>query len=302
MSSDLDVAKNEVVTQMFVDTADQNYLIARWAYHRGMFIDFFWNSVHALEKYLKASLLLNGRSAIKNRSNKDYGHNLNLLFKEVRSYAHDLFPEKLIKPHQLDAPHWHDEIPDWHDEIPVNFLKRFNDLGNANNRYNLFGYTQRLEDLHHLDQMVYFARRVAFNLDMCPFIGRGPFSDTSPKTVRACLEGDLKYSPRSSASSRLHKLLGTKGDDELRDAGLKFNFQFAPDDYDHEQGGVRFRASGSNSVLYQRIVARANNMMPSSADKKAADLAYWVIDNIYLPKPVKDEMQYCAKILRERTP
>ncbi len=52
MSSDLDVMKNNVVTQMFVDTADQNYLIARWAYHRGLFTDFFWNSVHALEKYL----------------------------------------------------------------------------------------------------------------------------------------------------------------------------------------------------------------------------------------------------------
>ena len=44
MSSDFDVLKNSVVTEMFVDTADQNYLIARWAYHRGLFIDFFWNS------------------------------------------------------------------------------------------------------------------------------------------------------------------------------------------------------------------------------------------------------------------
>lgn len=295
MSSDLDVMKNNVVTQMFVDTADQNYLIARWAYHRGMFIDFFWNSVHALEKYLKASLLLNGHSAIENRSGQNYGHNLECLFEEVGSYALDLFPKMLIKPHLLD-------VPQWREEKPTDFLARFNDLGNAHNRYNLFGYTQRLEDLHHLDQMVYFARRVAFNLDICPFIGRGPFSDTSPKTVRACLEGNLKYSPRSSASSRLHKLLDTKGDDELRDAGLKFNYQFAPDNYDHEQGGVGFRASGSNSVLYQRIVARANNMNPSSADIEAADLASWVIDNIYLPTPVKDEMQRYEKILRKRLP
>lgn len=279
---------------MFVDTADQNYLIARWAYHRGMFLDFFWNSVHALEKYLKASLLLNGRSAIKNQREENYGHNLECLFEEVGSYALDLFPEMLTQPHQLDVPHWREETP-------TAFLARFNGLGNANNRYNLFGYVQRWEDLHHLDQMVYFARRVAFNLDMCPFIGRGPFPDTAPKTVRAFLERDLKYSPRS-ASSRLHKLLGTKGDDELRDAGLKLNFQFAPDAYDHEQGGVQFRASGSNPVLYQRIVARAESMQPSSADQEAADLADWVIGNIYLPKPVKGKMQNYAKILRERTP
>jgi HEPN domain-containing protein len=74
MSSNFDVLKNSVVTEMFVDTADQNYLIARWAYHRGLFIDFFWNSVHALEKFFKASLLLNGKSAI------GFGHDLTRLY------------------------------------------------------------------------------------------------------------------------------------------------------------------------------------------------------------------------------
>ncbi len=202
MSSDLDVLKNSVVTEMFVDTADQNYLIARWAYHRGMFLDFFWNSLHALEKYLKASLLLNGQSAVKNKAGNRYGHDLTLLFTEVGNYAGDLSPKKLTQPRQLDRPHWREETP-------AKFLARFDELGNANNRYNLFGYTQRWEDLHHLDQMVYFARRVAFNLDACPFLGRGPFSDTAPKTVREFLERDEKYEPRSQAS-RLHKLLSTR--------------------------------------------------------------------------------------------
>ena len=66
--SEMNALKNNVVTQMFVDTADQNYLIARWAYHRGLFLDFFWNACQALEKYLKASLLLNGKSAKDQRS------------------------------------------------------------------------------------------------------------------------------------------------------------------------------------------------------------------------------------------
>jgi len=294
MSSEMDALKNSVVTQMFVDTADQNYLIARWAYHRSMFIDFFWNSVHSLEKYLKASLLLNGRSAIINQDEQAYGHDLTRLFTDVQIYAGDLFPERLTQPRQLDMPHWRDETP-------TEFLARFNGLGNANNRYNLFGYVQRWEDLHHFDQFVYFTRRVAFNLEVSPFLGRGPYPETAPKTVRECLGRDVKYSPRS-ASSRLHKLLGTKGDDELRDAGLKLNFQFAPDDYDHEQDGIRFGTSGSNPVLYQRIVARAESMKPSSADQDAADLADWVIDNIQLPKPVKIELRGYAETLRNRTP
>ena len=41
MSEYLNALKNNVVTQMFVDTADQNYVIARWAYHRHLFLDFF---------------------------------------------------------------------------------------------------------------------------------------------------------------------------------------------------------------------------------------------------------------------
>lgn len=293
MSSDLDVMKNNVVTQMFVDTADQNYLIARWAYHRGMFIDFFWNSVHALEKYLKASLLLNGRSAIRNTDGETYGHNLTRLFAEVSTFASDLFPERLVQPNQLDQLYWREETP-------TEFLARFDGLGDANNRYNVFGYTQRWEDLHHLDQMIFYTRRIAFNLDACPFLGRGPFPDTAPKTVRECLERDEKYSPRSAAS-RLNKLLSTKGDDELRDAGLKLNFQFAPEDYDHDKGGVRTGSSGSNSVLYQRIVARAESMAPTPADQEAADLANWVVDNIYLPGPVKNELRGHAQALRSRS-
>ncbi len=293
-ASEQDVLKNNVVTQMFVDTADQNYLIARWAYHRGMFIDFFWNAVHALEKYFKASLLLNGRSGKSNSAAKPYGHNLAMLFEEVSSYAGDLFPAKLEQPKQLDGLHWREETP-------VEFVARLDELGNANNRYNLFGYVQRWEDLHHLDQMVHAVRRIAFKLDTCPFIGSGPFPDSAPKTVRECLERDLGYSPRG-ATSRLHKLLGTKGDDELRDAGLKLNFLFAPEDYDHDRGGVHIGTSSSESVLYQRIVRRAKNMAASPADRDAADLADWVIENIWLPAPAKAELSGYSEALRRRTP
>lgn len=293
-ATEQDVLKNNVVTQMFVDTADQNYLIARWAYHRGMFIDFFWNAVHALEKYFKASLLLNGRSGKSNSAGKPYGHDLEMLFEEVSSYAGDLFPAKLEQPKQLGVPHWREETP-------VEFVARLNELGNANNRYNVFGYVQRWEDLHHLDQMVHAARRIAFKLDAGPFIGKGPFPDSAPKTVRELLERDPGYSPRG-ATSRLHKLLGTKGDDELRDAGLKLNFVFAPEGHDHDRGGVRVGISSSVSVLVQRIVRIAKNKGASPADRDAADLADWVIGNIWLPGPVKDQLSGYSEALRKRTP
>src|SRR6266480_1350660 len=47
-----------------------NYVTARWCFHEGLNVDFFWLGVHCLEKYLKAALLLNGRRTI------GYGHNI----------------------------------------------------------------------------------------------------------------------------------------------------------------------------------------------------------------------------------
>jgi len=49
---------------MFLATADQNYIIARWAALNDLYLDFFWMGLHAVEKYLKAFLLFNGESAI----------------------------------------------------------------------------------------------------------------------------------------------------------------------------------------------------------------------------------------------
>jgi len=297
VTTELGVLKNSVVTEMFVDTADQNYLIARWAYHRGMYIDFFWNAVHALEKYLKASLLLNGYSSKRNSNNESYGHDLTLLFDSVCCYAQDLFPETLQMPKQFKAM-----MGDlhWKDETPHAYLERLYALGEANNRYNIFGYTQRWEDLFHFDQMVFHTRRVAFELAACPFLGRGPFPDSLPKTVRQSLERQDNFQPRGP-TSRLYKLLGTKGDDELRDAGLKLNFRFAPPGYDHQQSSIRVGTSASDPVLHRRIVARAESMAASSADKEAADLSDWVVENITLPGDVKNQLREHAQVLRNRS-
>lgn len=291
-NSRLSVLKNSIVTEIFVDTADQNYLVARWAYHRGMFTDFFWNSVHSLEKYFKASLLLNGRSGKKNSNDDSYGHDLVKLLDAVSSYATDLIPNDLGQPEQFSGIHWHKETF-------RSYITRLNELGDANNRYNIYGYTQRWEDLSHLDQAVWSIRRLAFDLNAYPFIGSPDYSGCHSKTVREMLLRFPKYSPRGNGS-RLHKLLGAKGNDELRDAGLKLNFAFAPDGYDHGLDKIKIGTSSSRSALYQYIVARAENMRPSQADKEAAKLADWVVENIFLPAQAKKELKEYAEILRTR--
>jgi hypothetical protein len=294
-NNELNILKNSIVTETFVDTADQNYLIARWAYHRGMFTDFFWNSAQSLEKYFKASLLLNGLSGTTDSDKKTYNHNLVRLLDAVSSYAGDLIPNDLEQPKQLSGIHWRKETFG-------GYIARLNDLGNPDNRYNIYGYSQRWEDLSHLDQAVSSIRRLAFDLDAYPFIGHPDSSSSHLKTVREMLVHCSKYCPRGSGNgSRLHKLLGAKGNDELRDAGLKMNFSFAPDGYDHGLETVKIGTSSSNSVLWRHIVARAENMSASSEDTKAADLADWVVNNVHLSKHSKHELKKCEEILRGRS-
>ena len=292
MPASLDVLKNDTVTRMFVDTADQNYVIARWAFHRGLYLDFFWNSVHALEKYLKASLLLNGRSAIRNAEGRSFGHNLNLLIDEVATYADDYLPQRLTQPEQMKQLRWREETP-------VEFLSRFYDLGEANNRYNLFGYVQRWEDLHHLDLLVFALRRIAFDLTAHPFLGNYPLEESDPKSLGELLVKFPDHSPRSN-NSRLFKMLNTKGPDELRDAGLHLNFVFAPSDYDHSRFPVQIGTSGSNSALYSHIMQQLENSPSKEMDQEAADLANWVIDNIQLPRPLREELRSHAVTLATR--
>ncbi len=100
-----DVEKYAIVRELFVDTADDNYVAARWCYSQSLFIDFNWLAVHALEKYLKAVVLLNGGSARK------FSHNIVKLYAAVRPIAGDLLPANLDKPSRVRSSGWHDESP-----------------------------------------------------------------------------------------------------------------------------------------------------------------------------------------------
>jgi len=143
-ANEFTVIKHDIVRELFLKTADQTYVVARWCFLNRLYLDFYWNAVHALEKHLKAVLLMNGRSAKGPPSGPTYGHNVVKLFAEVRSLAPTLLPALLTRPDELQIRHWRDE--------PVeDFLKRLNDLGQADNRYNIFGVSQQPEDIYKLD-------------------------------------------------------------------------------------------------------------------------------------------------------
>ena len=292
-SSDLDCLKNNVVTQMFIDPADQNYVVARWAYHNGLFLDYFWNACQAIEKYLKGSLLLNEECLLRNNGKNRYGHNLCNLFSAVQRYADDLFPGELEKPEKIDELI---EGLHWRDETPATFIARLNDLGDPNNRYNLFGYNKRWEDLCHLDQFVFSARRVAFNLEAYPFLGRPRHLPGVPQTVRESLLRSPNHQIRGS-SSRFEKL-AEEGTDEVRYAALNFNFPFAPQDHQHDF--VPFSVGGATSVLYRRIVQPSSQNGLPSGDRTAVSLADWVIASMPLPANVRNQLKEARDVLHDR--
>jgi len=262
--------------------ADQDYILARISYHEQMVNSFFWAAGQAIEKYLKASLLLNGKSS------KGYNHDLVKLFEAVNQYASDLFPERLTKPSQLRTAFWHEE------ETPVEFLKRIKPYTDPNSRYNIFGYILSPEDLFHLDQFIFAARRVAFRLDAYPFLGQPKYRQGVPQTVREMLVRSPKYEPRKNLLGKIKK---ANSNHKLYDAALSFNFPFAPDDYDHKQ--IQIGSNWAGPVLYRLIFALLEKPR-SSLDTDAADLTDWVVENISLPKDLEQKLRNAGVCLRTR--
>ncbi len=280
---ELNALKNNVVTQLFVDQADQDYILARMAYHKSLFTGFFWSAGQAMEKYLKASLLLNERTA------KLRDHNIIALFDLVKEYAADLLPNQLTKPPQFG------DLP-WREETPVEFITRIEQYVNPHNRYNIFGYSTRYEDIFHLDQLIFSLRRITFQFDAYPFLGRSDGREGVPQTVRELLEKIADYSPRN-ANSRLHKLIDS--DEDLRYAALNLNFPFTPLEYDHQWDDMKLVFSMAAPVLYTRIIGRVDKQQATPGDTNAAALADWILENIILPGDVKNEVKAAALKLRK---
>lgn len=152
-------SKHNLVLELFVRTADENYITARWCAINRLNTDFLWLSVHALEKYLKAVLLLNGGSSRRRASDqKAYSHDIVRLYADVKALAGELLPDNLAKPTDLDIYHWSDRAPE-------QFMEHLLRNGNADNRYLIYGYVTLGEDLHMLDAMVFAIRRLICALD-----------------------------------------------------------------------------------------------------------------------------------------
>ena len=273
--------QSRIVNGLFVDTADDNYITARWCFFERLNVDYFWLGVHALEKYMKAVLLLNGCSSRSYRHEgkcQSFGHDIVVLHEHVKSFASDLLPGNLEQPDALQIDHWRDETPEA-------FVHRLYRSGNADNRYQIFGFVQRPEDLFKLDAMVFALRRLCVPLDAY-FLGKRRPDKENP-THRDLLAKQPK-SWHISSTGKLESTANGKRGERLRDVMLNLNVRFAPDDFSH--GSFRSGTSARNSVLGRTILAPLEKTPDSEAAALAAEVCDWTLTNIQLPQDVRKQL------------
>ena len=282
--------QSRIVRELFVDTADDNYVAARWCFVEGLNVDYLWLGVHALEKYMKAALLLNGRSG-KGYLDGDgklrhFGHDIVALYECVKAFASDLLPNNLAQPGGLELGHWRDEEPE-------DFVRRLYRDGNADNRYQLFGFVQHREDLFKLDTMVFALRRLCVPLDAYYLSRHHP--GTRNPTHRDILTDQADWWTVSS-TCKLEKTADGKRGGRLRDMLLSFNFPFAPKDYAH--GRLRIGTASHNPVLARSILNPLERSLDNVSVARAAELCDWVLENIKLPKDVEVQLREAGRTAR----
>jgi HEPN domain-containing protein len=135
---------NTFVSRSFRDVADQDYILARAAFRNDLDLQFIWLSHQAIEKYLKAILVFNRRSA------KGFNHDLSAAYRAVLAI---------------------DDVPfDFPECVPtfIEYVERHA------SRYFEFPYYVFGEHLLHLDETIWHLRRWCEYLRGNAQVGEGP--------------------------------------------------------------------------------------------------------------------------------
>lgn len=250
-----------IIRGMFIDTADMNYVGARTAFFERRDYDFWWLTLHAVEKYLKATLLLNGQTA--NKPN----HNIETLLARVKKLDGRLVPPPFVRPKRAGREAW----MDFHND---DFARWLNINGSSQNRYATYSYVLSDIDLARADHLIYWARRHARVL-------KQRFPDGRVIDWVA----ELGISPslwRHHDASPLERLADLSGHDSAQRAFARFNFAFFPKARHRSpprRGGQAHNGTISNCIQSVR------NSKPGSSERTEGHAALrWLLDHIYLPQ------------------
>lgn len=257
----IEIYKKSFIKKTFIYTADSNYILGRQAFFSDSYVDSYWLSLHAIEKYMKAIIIINGRST------KKFSHDLNALFKELKKCNCNL-PE-------FEKPEFFPE-DGWLQITPKDFLHRLNIIGNPNNRYMLYGYNYSPDDPLKIDQIILYLRTFLSGL----MVYRHP-RDSSPSTWIIDNTLPLEKEVLSSQTTEENKF-------------SYLNYSFFPSK-SHQIDVLRFGSKNSPMSDWFHL---AKNAQGSNKDIYI-NLFTWVIRNIKLSRDDQKEIEKIIKPTRD---
>lgn len=154
---------NEIVIESFVLTGDRDYLTARFAFFQKQSHLFLWSAAQALEKYLKANILLLGFGKIKRI------HEHTKLAKTLR----ETHPERLEIDTTIPNGWAEQGVVLWPNVDVDGFLQRIETQGSPDVRYDQVQLEVHLQDLVLLDRMAFRLRHALVNesVESCHLVG-----------------------------------------------------------------------------------------------------------------------------------
>lgn len=270
--------KSVATHDFFVLPADQNYFLARFTRIYGFAGEFWWQSLQAIEKYLKAGLLLNGVSVKKSK-----GHEIFALWEEHSSIFGELAVTSFVKPALL-----HDDF--WRPQTVGDFIHDVETQGQPDSRYGLVSHREQMDDLFKLDQLVFELRRRTIGLDW--IVGRdwpeNELEEYKDRTYRDVIleKPDYQVRPIIPPKATLNV-----GGDDITDLFHSWNFAFSrgPEDLSRKPtANLIPMLSTTNAHPFQLIEAlNLQKMIGPPVNERIQ----WLLDSIKLPRSMVAELK-----------
>ncbi|URF45060.1 hypothetical protein [Dinoroseobacter shibae] len=264
--------------KFFVEPADRNYFLARFAKINRLNTEFWWQALQTVEKLLKAGLVLNGVS-IKN----GYGHGVEKLWEKHKEVFGELAVTELERPEKLSPAVWTDAPLD-------NFISIINRLGHPDSRYGLTGYSNRKSDLFKFDQLAFELRRRTIGLDwivgedfpskeLAAFYGK-PYRDVIVKIP----EHQIRLLKWPSGST---DILGP----DLEDVVYSWNFSFYRCDADLERPAIQGTEPACTGFGNSYLSLLWEELGQTGITLPARERVTWLLENIQIGRDAETEFR-----------
>ncbi|WP_332715782.1 hypothetical protein [Pelagibacterium mangrovi] len=262
---DINDRRNQIIREMFVRTADQNYFAARICYHLKMPIDFWWMTAQTAEKLLKAIALTHGD--------------------RVNDLSHDGTWDRACKSSGLANFDLEQPLLNGERRTAQEFVLIAEDRGSASARYNDRGYNLQEADLQHLDQMVHRIRGFCRTpIDYGFYRPKGadePWFVASDLPLEELIIGRQGISVGTIFTGSPLPKIDDSWQDELRRHLYRGNSFFG----DGQQGSSR------NMMARPPLTELQAALAMSPQPQWAIELGNWLLDSVKLDKDLKDEIR-----------